>query len=192
MSGANASPIGRSHHEMIRCYVTDRHQGDLLASVNAAVRDGVEIIQVREKDLGARALFELVCRIRDVAAGSRTKVLVNDRLDVALAAGVDGVHLPGHGLPTVRVRPLVKTLGRSIHTVEEGLEAERESADFVVFGPVFETPGKKPVGIEALRAVTAVVKIPVLAIGGITHENTPLALEAGAAGIAAIRLFQRD
>jgi len=177
---------------MIRCYVTDRRQGDLLVSVKAAVHDGVEIIQVREKDLDARPLFELVCRIRDAAAGSGTKVLVNDRLDVALAAGVDGVHLPGHGLPTARIRPFVKTLGRSIHSADEGIHAERDGADFVVFGPIFESPGKKPVGIDALRAVTAVVKIPVLAIGGITHENTALVVEAGAAGIAAIRLFQKD
>jgi thiamine-phosphate diphosphorylase len=177
---------------MIRCYVTDRRRGDLLSSVNAAVREGVEIIQVREKDLDARSLFELVCRIRDAAAGSRTKVLVNDRLDVALAAGIDGVHLPGHGLPTASVRPIVKTLGRSIHSIEEGLEAARDGADFVVFGSIFETPGKTPVGIDALRAVTAAVKIPVLAIGGITRDNTPLVLEAGAAGVAAIRMFQRD
>jgi thiamine-phosphate pyrophosphorylase len=177
---------------MLRCYVTDRRQGDILSSVNAAVRDGVEIIQIREKDLDARPLFELVCRVRDAAAGSGTKVLVNDRLDVALAAGIDGVHLPGHGLPTAKARPLVKTLGRSIHSIEEGLQAARDGADFVVFGPIFESPGKKPVGIDALRAMTALVKIPVLAIGGITHENTPSVLEAGAAGIAAIRLFQRD
>jgi thiamine-phosphate pyrophosphorylase len=175
---------------MIRCYVTDRRHTDLLASVNAAVRDGVEIIQVREKDLDAGPLFELVCRVRDAAAGSGTKVLANDRLDVALAAGIDGVHLPGHGLPTAKARPLVKTLGRSIHSIGQGLEAARDGADFVVFGPIFETPGKTPVGIEALRSLTAVVKIPVLAIGGITHENTPLVLEAGAAGIAGIRMFQ--
>jgi len=177
---------------MIRCYVTDRRQGDLLVSVKAAVHDGVEIIQLREKDLDARQLFDLLCRVRDTAAGSRTKVLVNDRLDVALAAGVDGVHLPGHGLPTARIRPFVTTLGRSIHSAEEGIEAARDGADFVIFGPIFESPGKKPVGLDALRAVTAAVKIPVLAIGGITHENTTLVVEAGAAGIAAIRLFQKD
>jgi thiamine-phosphate pyrophosphorylase len=176
---------------MIRCYVTDRRQGDLLLFVNASVRDGVDMIQVREKDLEARELFELVSRIRDAAAGSGTKVLVNDRLDVALAAGIDGVHLPGQGLPTATIRPFVKTLGRSIHSTAEGIEAEREGADFVIFGPIFETSGKKPVGLDALRAITAVVKVPLLAIGGITHENTPLVLEAGAAGIAAIRLFQR-
>jgi thiamine-phosphate pyrophosphorylase len=119
-------------------------------------------------------------------------VLVNDRLDVALAAGVDGVHLPANGLPAAGVRPFVKTLGCSIHSVEDGVKAERDGADFVVFGAVFDTPGKRPAGLQALRAVTAAVKIPVLAIGGITNENTPAVLEAGAAGIAAIRLFQRD
>jgi thiamine-phosphate diphosphorylase len=177
---------------MLRCYVTDRHQCDLLACVNAAVREGVEIIQVREKDLDARALYELVCRIRDAAEGSPTRVLVNDRLDVALAAGIDGVHLPANGLPAARVRPFVKMLGCSIHSAAEGIKAERDGADFVVFGAVFETPGKKPAGLEALRAVTRTLKIPVLAIGGITNENTPAVLETGAAGIAAIRLFQRD
>jgi thiamine-phosphate diphosphorylase len=177
---------------MLRCYVTDRRQGDLLGWVKAAVRNGVEIIQVREKDLDGNALYELVCRIRDAAAGSATKVLVNDRLDVALAAGVDGVHLPGNGLPLARVRPLIKTLGCSIHSLAEGIVAERGGADFVIFGPIFETPGKTPVGLQALRNVAATMKIPVLAIGGVTDENTSAVLEAGAAGIAAIRLFQRD
>ena len=177
---------------MIRCYVTDRRQGDLLTCVNAAIHNGVDLIQVREKDLDARPLFDLLCRVRDAARGSRTRVLVNDRLDVALAAKIDGVHLPGHGLPAVRIRPFVRTLGCSIHSVEEGLQAEREGADFVVFGPIFATPGKSPAGVEALRVVTTAIRIPVLAIGGITDLNTPAVLEAGAAGIAAIRLFQKD
>jgi thiamine-phosphate pyrophosphorylase len=176
---------------MIRCYVTDRRQGNLLASVSAAVRDGVEIVQVREKDLEAQELYDLVCQVRDAAAGTDTRVLVNDRLDIALAAGIDGVHLPGNGLPTEKVRTLVKTLGRSVHTAEEGIRAEAAGADFVIFGPIFDTPGKTPVGLDALRSVASAVKIPVLAIGGITHENTTLVLETGAAGIAGIRLFQR-
>jgi len=175
---------------MIRCYVTDRRHGDLLSHVNAAIRDGVDMIQVREKDLEARALYDLVCRIRDAAAGTSTRILVNDRLDVALAANVDGVHLPGNGLPAARVRPLVRVLGRSTHTLEEALQAEQEGADFVIFGPVFETPGKTPVGLEAIRKVATAVEIPVLAIGGITLENTSLVIEAGASGIAAIRMFQ--
>ena len=175
---------------MIRCYVTDRRQGDILSFVSTAVRDGVDLIQVREKDLDARDLYDLVCRVRDAAVGTGTKVLVNDRLDVAIAAKIDGVHLPGNGLPIERVRPLVRLLGCSTHTVEEAVHAERAGADFVIFGPVFETPGKTPVGIDALRSVAAAVRIPVLAIGGITNENTQQVLNAGAAGIAAIRLFQ--
>ena len=91
---------------MIRYYVTDRRQGDVVAFAYRAVREGVDMIQVREKDLTAKELLKLVCKIRDLAAGTRTRVLVNDRLDVALAAGVDGVHLPSNGLPAERVRPL--------------------------------------------------------------------------------------
>jgi thiamine-phosphate pyrophosphorylase len=177
---------------MIRCYVTDRLRGDILANVNAAVRDGVDIIQVREKDLDSRALYELVCRIRDTAAGTSTKVLVNDRLDVALASKIDGVHLPANGLPADRVRPLVRVLGCSTHTIEEALQAERDGADFVIFGPVFDTPGKSlPVGLEALRRVAEALRVPVLAIGGITQENAVEVVRVGAAGIAAIRMFQK-
>jgi thiamine-phosphate diphosphorylase len=176
---------------MIRCYVTDRRQGDLLAHVVAAVASRIDMIQVREKDLAALDLFDLVCRVRDAAAGSRTKVLVNGRLDVALIAGIEGVHLPGDGLPAAQVRPHVRTLGVSCHSTEEAIQAERDGVNYIIYGPVFETPGKKAVGIDALRRVVQTVKIPVLAIGGITSENTPAVLEAGASGIAAIRMFQK-
>ena len=175
---------------MIRYYVTDRRQGDVLASAARAVRDGVDMIQVREKDLPAAALLDLVCRIRDLAAGTLTRVLVNGRLDVALASGIDGVHLPANGLPAGRLRPWVKLVGVSTHTVEEAIAAETSYADFIVFGPVFDSPGKTRVGLEPLRRVVASVRIPVLAIGGITGENTREVLAAGAAGIAGIRLFQ--
>ena len=84
---------------MIRYYVTDRHQADVLACAARAVADGIDMIQIREKDLPARELFDLVGRIRDIAAGTKTRVLVNDRLDIALASGIDGVHLPANGLP---------------------------------------------------------------------------------------------
>jgi thiamine-phosphate pyrophosphorylase len=175
---------------MIRYYVTDRRQGDVLASAMRAVREHVDMIQVREKDLPGGELFDLVCRVRDLAAGTSTRVLVNDRLDIALAAGVDGVHLPSNGLPAARVRPLVKLLGVSVHTLEEAFAAEAAGADFIVFGPIFETPGKHAVGLEPLRKVAAAIKIPVLAIGGLTLDNSPSVLAAGASGIAGIRLFQ--
>lgn len=175
---------------MIRYYVTDRRQGNVLASAARAIHEGVGMIQVREKDLAGRELFDLVCRIRDLAVGTKTRILVNDRLDVALAAGVDGVHLPANGLPAARVRPLVKFLGVSAHTLEEAVAAESAGADFIVFGPVFDTPGKNAVGLEPLRKVAATITIPVLAIGGITPENSLQAVGVGAAGIAGIRLFQ--
>lgn len=177
---------------MIRYYVTDRRQGDVLSFAARAVREGVDMIQVREKGLHAKELFELVCRIRDLAAGTATRVLVNDRLDVALAAGVDGLHLPSDGLPPDRVRPFVKVLGVSAHSVDEAVAAERARADFIVFGPIFNTPGKTAVGLNPLRLVAATVQIPVLAIGGITAATTESVLAAGAAGIAGIRLFQMD
>jgi len=177
---------------MIRYYVTDRHQADILACAARAVRDGIDMIQIREKDLSARELFELVCTVRDIAAGTKTRVLVNDRLDIALAAGIDGVHLPADSLPPARVRPLTGLMGVSTHTIDEAIEAEKARADFVVFGPVFDSPGKTAVGLEPLKRVASAVKIPVLAIGGITAEKAASVLLAGAAGIAGIRLFQMD
>jgi thiamine-phosphate pyrophosphorylase len=177
---------------MIRYYVTDRRQADIIACAERAVRNSVDLIQIREKDLPARELLTLICRIRDLAAGTKTRVLVNDRMDVALAAGIDGVHLPSNGLPAIRVRPHVKLLGVSTHNIQEAMDAERAAADFIVFGPVFDSPGKAAVGLEPLRAVASSVKIPVLAIGGVSEANAAEVLNAGAAGIAGIRLFQID
>jgi thiamine-phosphate pyrophosphorylase len=150
------------------------------------------MIQIREKDLSASELFDLVQRIKELAAGTATKVLVNDRLDIALAVGIDGVHLPENGLPVERVRPYVRLIGASVHNLDAARRAESGGADFVFFGPIFETPGKQPVGLDALSEVVRQVRIPVLAIGGITAANTRSVLETGAAGIAAIRLFQMD
>jgi len=117
---------------------------------------------------------------------------VNDRLDIALAADIDGVHLPSTGLPPHVVRPLVRVLGVSTHSIEEAIEADKAHADFVVFGPIFESPGKTPVGRDPLANVVAAVRIPVIAIGGITLDNADQVLQAGASGIAGIRLFQMD
>ena len=176
---------------MIRYYVTDRRHGDVLTYAQRAIGDGVDMIQIREKDLPARQLLELVCHVRDLAAGTATRILVNDRLDIALAAGIDGVHLPANGLPPARVRSLVKVLGVSTHTLQEAIDAERAKSDFIVYGPIFDTPGKTAVGVRKLREITSRVGIPVLAIGGITSENTQEVVAAGAAGVAGIRLFQQ-
>jgi len=192
------------------CYVTDRrgfgakelNAADLLLETIARAADaGVDAIQLREKDLGGRALLELARA--SVARAARAKILVNDRLDVALAAGAAGVHLGGQSVPVADVakfRAAGRTLpefliGRSCHSLEEALQAELDGADYVFFGPVFATPSKAqygaPQGTEALAGVCRRVRIPVLAIGGITLENAASCIAAGAAGIAAIRLFQQ-
>ena len=175
---------------MLRYYVTDRKQADILASVKRAVQNGVDMIQVREKDLDARSLFELVRNIVEAVEGTPTRVLVNDRLDVALGAGAQGVHLPADGFPIQAVRGLIGLVGVSTHTFGEVQQAQSEGADFVVFGPIFDTPGKTRLGVDQLRNVTRAASVPVLAIGGITEENISEVIGAGAAGIAGIRLFQ--
>ena len=176
---------------MIRYYVTDRKSGDVIAAAERAAADGVDMIQVREKDLESAALCDLVRAVLESVKGSGAKVLVNDRLDVALAAGAHGVHLPANGLPVSEVRPFIDLVGISTHTTEEVRNAEADGASFALFGPVFSTPGKTPVGLDRLREATlAVEAMPVLAIGGITPENTAEVIKAGAEGVAGIRLFQ--
>ena len=251
------------------CYVTDRRAlpppslccaphplgwaAQLLETIARAAEAGVDAVQLREKDLSGKALWDLA-----VAANARApkKLLINDRLDVALAVGAAGVHLGGESVPVAEVTRLRSPVapasraghfaeredkipagarskrqgkgpqagagprsigagrrrdqtgaavgapalpegflvGRSCHSAEEALEAERAGADYVYFGPVYATPSKArfgpPQGLEALAAVCCRVRIPVVAIGGITLENAAACLAAGAAGVAAIRLFQ--
>jgi len=180
-------------------YITDRRGlrgGDPLPLVEQAVAAGVDLIQLRERDLSARELLALTEAAQGRCRGSRTLLLVNDRLDIALAAGADGLHLPSHGLPVAEVRRRFPDLllGASCHNLEELRRAEEGGADFAVFGPVFETPSKRvygpPVGLERLAEAARAARVPVLALGGITLENAGKCLRAGAAGMAAISLFQ--
>jgi thiamine-phosphate pyrophosphorylase len=156
----------------------------------------MDLIQLRERDLEARALLELTRAVQERIAGTPARLLINDRLDVALAAGAAGVHLPARGLPAEEVRREFPELlvGVSTHNLDELRRAEQSGADFAVFGPVFETASKKeygpPLGVERFAEATQAVKIPVLAVGGVTLGNAPACFEAGAAGIAAITLFQ--
>jgi len=158
--------------------------------VRAVAQEGVHLIQVREGDLDGADLARLVARCLEAVRGTPARVLVNDRVDIAMAASV-GVQLPENGLPAHHVRPLVRLVGVSTHSPDSSLAAEKAAADFIVFGPIFDTPGKTAVGLPALRSIASSVKIPVLAIGGITRDNVPLVIDAGAAGFAAIRMFQR-
>ena len=159
-----------------------------------AIAAGVDVIQVRERDLEAAALCHLVQRIVRAACGSATKVVVNDRLDVALAAGADGVHLPARGLPVAAVRGTVPRgflVGRSVHDARE--LADAAGADYVIAGTVWPTPSKPGghpcLGPDGLRALRRQATMPVLAIGGVTGERLPVVREAGVAGVAAIGLF---
>lgn len=155
---------------------------------------GVDAVQLREKVLADRDLWAL-CRRTVAAAGGRLLVLVNGRADIACATGLAGVHLTSHGLPVTALRRRFGpglVLGRSTHRLAEVEAARRDGADYVTFGPVYETPSKTrygpPLGLAALtRACT--VGIPVLALGGVTRERLPELAAAGAAGVAGIRLF---
>ncbi len=159
---------------------------------------GIDYIQIREKDLSTRELYELSGSIEAMARRTKTRILVKDRLDVALAAGLDGIHLGGTSAEIGVVRSFLAgspmQIGVSTHSVEEVSRAALNGADYVTFGPVFSTPSKAafgpPQGIEKLREAAKAVRIPVLALGGINRGNMQMCLDAGAAGIAAIRLFQ--
>ncbi len=188
---------------MVRCYITDRSllpgaPGDRIATlldcVGRAARQGATLIQLREKDLPARELFALAQAAQARLAETGGKLLINDRLDIALAVGAAGVHLPAMGLPVAAVRraaPAGFLITRSCHSPAEAAAAARDGADFCLLAPIFPTPSKPgavPLGIEALRAAAAHARV--LALGGVTEENIAACLAAGAAGIAGIRYFQ--
>jgi thiamine-phosphate pyrophosphorylase len=171
--------------------VTDRHATggrDLVDVVRAALDAGLPAVQLRDKDLDGGPLFALAERLRAETAARKAQLLINGRLDVALAVGADGVQL-GAGAVSVtdarRLLPPDSLVGVSTHTAAE--VAAATGADFVIFGPVYATPGKSAVGPAALATAARVGSVPVVAIGGITAAEVPALRAAGAAGVAVIR-----
>jgi len=205
-------------------YITDRKQftgspaeqrARVLAKIAEASRAGVDLIQLREKDLPARELESLakeaVRVVRENAGGKRTRLLINSRVDVAIAAEADGVHLRADDIAASEARVVFSkagvhkpVIGVSCHSVSEVRLAESHGADFAVFGPVFEKSGVPGQGLASLRAACGKVpargveaavpagQMPVLALGGVNRDNAAACREACAAGVAAIRLFQED
>lgn len=184
------------------CYITDRRgiaPSPLLPRVQAVAEAGVDLIQLREKDLASRELLGLVKSAVEAGRGSKIRIVVNDRLDIALATGAHGVHLGGQSVPPEAVRRHVDQgflVGVSCHSMEDALKAEAGGADYILLGPIFDTPSKRqygpPLGLKKLSEVASRIRIPLLALGGITVERVGSCLEAGATGIAGIRLFQEE
>ena len=182
--------------ELKLCLVTDRTQTrgrELTAVVEECLAAGLPAVQVREKDLGAGDLAFLCRRLRALTLDRQALLIVNDRVDVALAVGADAVQRTSTSLPIQDIRAIADKrlrIGVSTHSLDDAVEAELKGADWVVFGPVYDTPSKRPYGppqgLERLARVAATVRLPVVAIGGITPERVREVMAAGARGVAVI------
>jgi len=183
--------------------VTDRHRtrGRSLPSVlKQAVNAGLPAVQLRERDLSTSELLLLAQEIRSITSRRAVPLIINDRVDLMLALNLDGVHLRANSLPISAVRRLAgadRLIGISTHSLAEVQEANGEGADYVVFGPIFDTPSKRqfgsPVGLEQLAEVCSRSAVPVFAIGGVTRAFVPDVLRAGAHGVAVIgSILDRD
>ena len=168
---------------------------DRVAAALAGLPPAVAAVQLRAKDMGGKDMLALARALRDVARAAGQWLMVNDRLDVAVAAGADGVHLPSRGIPAADARRLLgpgAMIGASCHSVAEVRRARDGGADFATFGPVFDTPSKRawgpPVGLDALREA-ARLGLPLVALGGVDPSNAASTVAAGAAGVAAIRAW---
>ncbi len=171
-----------------------------LQIIRVAVSNNIPLIQIREKQIGARLVFELVEKALEIARGTLTKILVNERLDIALAANADGVHLTSSAIPTKKVREIMPQnflIGVSSHSLGEAKSAQDEGADFVTFSPVFVTASKaqygESQGLDELKKVCdSLDPFPIIALGGIREDNYSSVLKNGAQGFAAITFFNAE
>ena len=176
--------------------VTDRHQTNgrpLVPLLQRVFTAAVPMVQLRERDLSARELVRLAREVQALTASCRSQLLINDRIDVALALEGVGVHLRSNSLPVSVARQLLgsqRLLGISVHAVEEVMEAEAQGADYIVLGPIYETPSKQmfgpPLGIRTLEKACQLVRIPIIGIGGVTAARAHEMRRAGAFGVAVI------
>ena len=165
----------------------------LTAAVEESLKGGARAVQLREKDAVTRDLLDAAYSLREITRRYKARLFINGRVDIAMAVGADGVHLGISDIPVHAARKAAGNdmlIGASAHSVAEAKRAEQEGADFVTFGPVYETPSKlqygKPVGVQAIERVKDEVSIPVFAIGGVNRERVGEALKAGAYGVALI------
>ena len=176
--------------------VTDRHQTNgrpLVPLLQQVVNAVAPAIQLRERDLSARELVTLAREVQGVTASHRSQLLINDRIDVALALEGVGVHLRSNSLPVSVARQLLgaqRLVGVSVHTIEEAIQAESQGADYIVLGPIYATPSKQmfgpPLGIHTLEKACRLVRIPIIGIGGVTAARAQQMRRAGAFGVAVI------
>ena len=175
-------------------FITDRKKfkKPFLDTIKEVLDKGVRLIQIREKDLSDDELYNLTDKVLEVSKGYDAKIFINSRVDIAYMLGLDGVHLTSRSVPVSVVKRKFPDLivGKSCHSVEDVLKAQEEGADYVFISPIFEVEGKgKPIGIEGLKKVLEVAKIPVYALGGINNSNVEEVLKTGVYGIAGIRFF---
>ena len=182
-------------HMVTRSRVFSFPEQELVERVRSISSRTRAIIQLREKHLDASAALRLASTLAETLSGSGSMLVVNERFDIARAAGAAGVHLPEYSCPVRQVKAVSGLLvtGKSVHSLESALMAEEQGADYIVFGPIFETPLKKPFGppqgLEKLHRVCQSVSIPVYAVGGVDTDTASCCIDAGAYGLAAMSLF---
>lgn len=170
----------------------------LTAIVKKACAAGIKAIQIREKDLASSDLIKIVRKIKKETARFKSCIIINDRLDIALLTNSDGLHSPENGLLPAQIRKFNSKLitGKSVHSLKEAKSAEKNSFDYILFGPIFKTPAKvkfgTPQGLDNLKKVCSAVNIPVLAVGGISSARVKKCLNAGAFGVAVIRSIMKS
>lgn len=181
--------------------ITDRKSfkdSTLIDKITSICKEGVRAVQVREKDLSGAELLSLSKGLRGITLSFRSSLIINDRIDIALLSRADAVHLPENGLPLNILKQYRKKLlfGKSTHSVDSAVHAEKDGFDYIMFGPVFRTSSKvkygKPMGLKKLREVCESVSIPVFAVGGITPQRAKKCIDSGAHGVAVISALMKS